>query len=100
MQRTVSARMTLELGGAADLILSVAASLPATPVSETLTLEIDGREYDPAELFDRHGTRLHTLTAGPGRMNVSYDAVVQGRTAAPAVDPFDAVLYTRPSRYC
>jgi len=100
MQRTVSARMEIDLTGTSDLIFSMAPAVPASMVEETFSFVVDGSGVEAEELVDRHGTRLHVLEAGPGRMLVEYQAVVTGRLAPATVDPIDAILYTRPSRYC
>jgi transglutaminase-like putative cysteine protease len=54
------------------------------------------------ELQAPHGGRLHLHAAAAGALNVTYDAHFEPAVAParPAVDPFEVLLYGRPSRYC
>lgn len=100
MLRTVTSRLELDISGSTNMVFSIAAAQGSHVTSETLSFVLDGEPMRATELTDRHGTRLHTFVAGPGRMIVDYTADVAGRSdPAPSVD-LDLVTYLRPSRYC
>lgn len=100
MQRTVTSRLELELSGEIDMVFSIAVAQGSHVTSETLSFVLDGTPLTATELTDAHGTRLHRLVGGAGRMAVEYTADVAGRsTPAPVLD-LDLVTYLRPSRYC
>ena len=82
------------------MVFSIAAASSATFASEQTTFVLDGTELDFTELTDRHGTRLHRLADGPGKLVVDYRATVDGRSEPAPVDELDLVVYLRPSRYC
>jgi len=100
MQRSVSAHLELDISGRTDMVFSLAASADARFASENLAITLDGEPQLATELVDRHGTRLHRLVGGAGRMVVDYSATVDGRSAPAPVDELDLVTYLRPSRYC
>ena len=101
MHRSVAADLTLNVLEPARLILSIAVARgEGLSVDDELVVEIDGKPALVTELTDHHGSRLHTIDAGPGRMSVRYSAEVDGRTEPPAFRDFDGILYLRPSRYC
>ena len=100
MQRTVSTRMELDIAGSSELVFSMAVAAESTIVTESSSFVIDGVAYEPTELVDRHGSRLHKFVAGPGRMTVEYSATVEGRAQPLEVDDLDQIVYLRPSRYC
>ncbi len=99
MQRTVSAHLEFELTGTSDVVLAVAVAAGTPILSETLTLGSQEREYQPVELFDRHGTRLHRFTGEPGHYELHYHAVVAGIRPIEPADTGDLLRYLRPSRY-
>ena len=100
MLRTVTNHLELDIKGTTNMVFSIAAAQASTVISETLTFVLDGELMEATELTDGHGTRLHRLVSGPGRMIVDYTADVAGRSdPAPSVD-LDLVTYLRPSRYC
>lgn len=100
MLRTVTARLDLAIEGRTNMVFSIAAAQGSHVTSEQLSFVLDGRAQQATELTDMHGTRLHRLISGPGRMIVEYEAEITGR-AAPAVGiDLDLVTYLRPSRYC
>ena len=100
MLRTVSSHMELDISGRTSMVVSLAVAQGAQLASERLELRLDGRLLEPRELVDRHGSRLHELISGAGRMTVDYAAEVQGQSAPAPVDDLDLVVYLRPSRYC
>jgi len=100
MQRSVSAHLELDISGRTDMVFSLAVSANSLFNRENLSITLDGEPQLPTELVDRHGTRLHRLIGGAGRMVVDYSAEVAGRSAAAPVDQIDLITYLRPSRYC
>lgn len=99
MRRTVSARLELDVAGPAELLLCIAVAHGAYRVNDRLVVTQDGGERSVQETPMRHGTRLHRLSVGAGRVSVRYDATVEGRDAAAEIVPGDLVEYLRPSRY-
>jgi len=100
MLRTVSSRLELDLAGRTDMVFSIAVANLASFKSEKASFVLDGRELDVTELTDRHGTRLHRIAEGPGKLIVEYNATVEGRSEPAPIDDLDPVVYLRPSRYC
>lgn len=100
MLRNVAARLELDIAGRTDMVLSVAAAQGANLASERLEIALDGVAVIPNELVDRHGSRLHQLISGPGRMTIDYAAEVIGQAPVASVDELDSIIYLRPSRYC
>jgi transglutaminase-like putative cysteine protease len=101
MKRDVTAAMTLKVTSTADLVLSIAcADVELAGGTEELVVELDGKALPIVELQDRHGTRLHRLTAGPGEVKVRYAASIPGRVEPEAAEEADVIRYLRPSRYC
>lgn len=100
MKRNVSAHLELTISGLSDLVFSIAASQSALLNSESLTFLLDGVPQQATELVDRHGSRLHQLQSGAGKMIIDYRAEVAGQAPPAAVDPLDLIIYRRPSRYC
>jgi transglutaminase-like putative cysteine protease len=95
--RRVSARLVIDLRGAADLALQVAVS--GAQVEESLALRQDGAPVTAAEIAMTGGGRAHVLRTGPGRLVVEYAATVRGTAARPQVTDADRLTYLRPSRY-
>ena len=100
MQRSVSAHLELDISGRTDMVFSIAVSANSVFNRENLSITLDGEPQVATELVDRHGTRLHRLIGGAGRMVVDYSAEVEGRSGAAPVDEIDLITYLRPSRYC
>jgi transglutaminase-like putative cysteine protease len=100
MRRTVSSRMDIDLAGASDIVVSMAVARGPQIESETISFVLDGVEQEFTEIVDRHGSRLQSFVAGPGHLDISYDAVVLDRTESPTVEKLDLITYLRPSRYC
>ena len=100
MQRVVTAEMDLELGASVDLIVQVAAA-QAVPLSgEQFTFTQGDRVFTPTEIVDQSGTRLHRLTGEPGRLEIRYEATVDGHASAGRTSDLETITYLRPSRYC
>ncbi|MFS0733511.1 transglutaminase family protein [Microbacterium sp. 1P10UB] len=100
MQRVVTAELDLELGASVDLIFSIATAQPVPLSREILTFTQGDREYTPTEIVDQSGSRLHRLTGEAGRLEVRYEAVVDGPAASIRTSDLEAITYLRPSRYC
>ncbi|MFC8680913.1 transglutaminase family protein [Microbacterium ureisolvens] len=99
MQRVVTAEMDLELGASVDLIFQIAAA-QAVPISnEQLTFTQGDRVYTPTEIVDQSGSRLHRLTGEPGRLEIRYEATVDGQASSSRTSDLEAITYLRPSRY-
>ena len=79
MQRVVTAEMDLELGASVDLIFQIAAAQAVPISSEQLTFTQGDRVYTPTEIVDQSGSRLHRLTGEPGRLEIRYEATVDGQ---------------------
>ena len=82
MQRVVTAEMDLELGASVDLIFQIAAAQAVPISSEQLTFTQGDRVYTPTEIVDQSGSRLHRLTGEPGRLEIRYEATVDGQAAS------------------
>ncbi|SBS74504.1 transglutaminase family protein [uncultured Microbacterium sp.] len=100
MQRIVTAELDLDLGSSVDLIFQIAAAQPAPVVREELTFTQGDRVYTPTEIVDQSGSRLHRLLGEAGRLEVRYEAVVEGLGTQRATSDLEAITYLRPSRYC
>lgn len=99
MLRDVSAHLVLDVTSPARLVLEVAVASAHDP-DEHLAVTLDDVPVTPREVVDPHGTRLHVLDAGTGRLVVDYRATARGRAAGLPTVPSDELLYVRPSRYC
>jgi transglutaminase-like putative cysteine protease len=99
MQRDVSSRIILNVTEPADLVFSVAVSGHYTPNHEVFTAVLDGVPVPSTEIFDVHGTRLHPVESGTGRLTVEYSAIVLGAGDTAIAHDIDVLTYLRPSRY-
>ncbi|WP_061965772.1 transglutaminase-like domain-containing protein [Demequina aurantiaca] len=101
MNRDVNSELVLDVTSTADIVLSVAcADVELSGGSEELIVELDGESLPTLELQDRHSTRLHRLTTGPGELKIRYSANIPRRVEPESVDEADIIRYLRPSRYC
>lgn len=82
------------------MVFSIVAARPQYFAAENLSFVLDGTPYQPHELVDERGTRLHQFVSEAGTMVVEYSATVTGRTTPAPVTELDLVTYLRPSRYC
>ncbi|TWS21132.1 transglutaminase family protein [Tsukamurella asaccharolytica] len=69
-------------------------------VHEALAVTLDGAALPVQEVVGPHGGRIHRVDAGPGRVQLDYQAQVAGFAEPEPVDPYLQSLYLRPSRYC
>ncbi|PZU47851.1 MAG: transglutaminase [Microbacterium sp.] len=100
MQRIVTAELDLELGSSTDLIFQVTAAQPAHVAREQLTFTQGDRVYTPTEIIDQSGSRLHRLIGEAGRLEVRYEALIEGHATQRPTSDLEAITYLRPSRYC
>lgn len=100
MLRNVSAHLEIDVAGRTNMVFSLAVAQANLLESEKLDIVLNGQRLLPAELVDRHGSRLHELISEQGRMTVDYSAAVRGQALPAPVDPMDLIVYLRPSRYC
>ncbi|WP_291377886.1 transglutaminase family protein [Demequina sp.] len=99
MRRHVTASMSLDVPVPSDLVFAIAVARTGADVSETLSIMLDGEPVFADEIDDSHGTRLHRVTVGVGKLDVAYEATVEGRGAPVPASPRHEVRYLRPSRY-
>ncbi|MFT4228715.1 MAG: transglutaminase family protein [Microbacterium sp.] len=99
MRRTVGAHLAIDVTEPAELVLAIAVADRETTSEESLEAACDGVPVAADAVADAHGTRLHRIEAPVGRLVVDYRAVVDGRSAAPAVGDAERIVYLRPSRY-
>ncbi|MCW3492201.1 transglutaminase-like domain-containing protein [Microbacterium sp. SSM24] len=99
MRRDVSSRITLTVTEPADLVFAVAASAQYTSVDETFTASLDGAPVEARDVVDAHGTRLHRVASGVGRLDVIYRATIDGEAEPLRASEADLLVYGRPSRY-
>jgi transglutaminase-like putative cysteine protease len=99
MKRDVSSRIVLDIRERADLVFAVAVSRHYTPDRESFEPLQGGAPISHHEVPDAHGTRLHRVTADPGRLEVTYSATLSGAGATATSDETELLVYGRPSRY-
>lgn len=99
MKRDVASRIELEVTAPSELIFSIAVSGEHSPTSENISFTLDGAPLAFSELPDSHGTRLHKVESGVGRLVASYDASIDGQATPTDASETDLVTYRRPSRY-
>ena len=95
LTRRVGARLVVDMIEPARIVLQVAVA-DTRGVTETLTV---GPGLEPREIAVAGLSRLHVVDAPAGRLTVSYDATVLGRSEPLPVEPLDEIKYLRPSRY-
>jgi transglutaminase-like putative cysteine protease len=100
VQRVVTAELDLDLGSSVDLIFQITAAQAVPLISEQLTFTQGDRVYTPTEIVDQSGSRLHRLMGESGRLEVRYEATVEGQAATSRTSDLEAITYLRPSRYC
>jgi transglutaminase-like putative cysteine protease len=100
MRRTVTTRLDLDIDGRTNMVFSIAASADARFEREQLSFVLDGVPIEATELVDDHGTRLHQLISGAGRMVVDYSAEVVSHALPLPANDIDLITFLRPSRYC
>lgn len=100
MLRDVSARFEATLGGPCTIVYAMAVAHGIPRADERLDIRVDGREVWPAELVERHGTRLHRVETDGSAVVIDYRAIGVGDADPGQGDLVDAITYLRPSRYC
>ncbi len=98
MRRDVSSRIVLNVTEQADLVFAVAAAAQYA-ADETFTATLDGTPVEAHEIEDAHGTRLHRITSGTGRLEATYRATIEGEADPLPASEADLLVYGRPSRY-
>lgn len=99
-QRTVGARLELDVLQPLELMLQLAVSgMPGASVDETLRVEVDGAQLTAAEVALPGGGRVHRVVPTVGRMTIDYRATVTGTAREEPVSDADRIIYLRPSRY-
>lgn len=99
MQRDVSSRIVLDVTEPADLVFAVAAADQYETSREAFTATLDGESVDWHVVADAHGTRLHRVHTGIGRLTADYSASIVGAAPTRGATEADLLVYTRPSRY-
>lgn len=79
-----------------ELQVAVAAGYPVT---ETLSVAVDGGPVALTEFTGPVGTRTHVGRAPAGTLEIRYEAEVHGEAPEYTAEPMDELAYTRPSRY-
>jgi len=98
-RREATFRATFRAPAPTRWALAVAAAPGLPVVDERVEVRLDGRPVPAGWLADAHGTRLLALETGAGELVAEYRAVVAGLADPAPVDPLDALVYVRPSRY-
>ncbi len=88
----------LDVTEPADLVFSVAAA-DQYSADEAFTATLDGAPIEAHEVADAHGTRLHRITTGTGRLEATYRATIDGEARPMETSEADRLVYGRPSRY-
>ncbi|KQZ83049.1 transglutaminase [Microbacterium sp. Root166] len=99
MQRDVSSRIVLDITEPAELAFAIAVSAQYAAPTEAFVASLDGAAVEVHEVADSHGTRVHVLRSGVGRLVVSYTAHIEGTASTDAATEQDLLVYARPSRY-
>lgn len=98
--RSVGVEIEVEVTEPTVLDFQLAVSRqPGLDVSESLTIERNGKAVEPREIVGPHQTRIHVIAADEGTVSLSYSATVIGRADPEPVTDIDAITYLRPSRY-
>lgn len=96
----MSVRLDYWVAAAALVEIQVAVASGQQTSEENLTVALDGEQLPVQELGGDSGNRHHLVRVPPGRLEIEYGVVVDGRVAAPPTTPLDPLVLTRPSRYC
>ncbi|KAA0021702.1 transglutaminase-like domain-containing protein [Antrihabitans cavernicola] len=100
MKRDVACQIGVNVLAATRLEFQIAvAPHPGAEVTETLSVELDGKPVEAREISGSHGTRIHLLDVDKGMVKVDYKATVVGRAEPAPVTEQDQSQYLRPSRY-
>ena len=101
MQRSVTADIDLDVEEPAKVVFQIAVVKAAgLMVDETFDLTLDGAPIPVREVVGVTGSRFHVVEPQvPGKMLLSYRAIVTGRADVPEVVDAELIEYLRPSRY-
>ncbi|MBU4215500.1 MAG: transglutaminase family protein [Actinobacteria bacterium] len=99
MLRQVAATLVLDVQRPTTVALQIAVT-ERPGLVESMTIGLDDAAVTPRVLSGPHGTRMHVVDAGPGRLLVTYTAEVRETAARPPADEAELLTYLRPSRYC
>ena len=80
VHRDLSAHLSLDVTSPATLAFELAVSTQVT-ARESWNVTLDGAPVEVTEVPDHHGTRLHVVHAGVGRLVLDYSASVDGRAS-------------------
>jgi transglutaminase-like putative cysteine protease len=90
----------MDVDGPSDVILQLAVAADRSlDVTESLTVTGPDGELVPRVVAMTDSGRAHRLTIDSGRVTVTYEATVTGRTEPARVTAADSIRYLRPSRY-
>ena len=99
MKRDVSSRIVLNVTEPADLDLRGRRRRSLPDRAREVHRDARRRRSTGTSCSDAHGTRLHRLQSGVGRLVVEYAASIVGEGAPAPTTETDLIVYTRPSRY-
>src|SRR6187402_237958 len=99
LRREVSASLSLQVDDPTAFVVALSLASGVPVVSEELTVTIGGEPLQVREGEEAHGTRLVLFETVPGDLEIRYAATAIGLAAPAVVEPFDPVVYLRPSRY-
>lgn len=68
-------------------------------IQESLYALCEGRPVHLREVLVQGTGRVHVCQPPPGRLEIGYDAVIEGAAAAALASEADQIIYRRPSRY-
>ena len=97
VHRTAASFLAAHVMDPATIELQVAVA--GRPQSEVLSITVDGQAIEPKELATDAGGRLHRFRSPAGRLEVNYRCEVDGALPVAPVEPLDATVFLRPSRY-
>ncbi len=83
----------------ARLVLQIAVADGPPRLSESLTVNLDGKPCQATEISLDVGGRAHVVMAEPGTLSIDYEASVGAGTTYREVTETDRLIYSRPSRY-
>jgi hypothetical protein len=99
-RRRVSAQLAVSVDEPVRLTVQMALfGTPPERVEESLYAICDGRPVEVCEVVVPGAGRVHVCHPPPGRLEIRYDAAIDGAADAPVVSNADRISYRRPSRY-
>ncbi|MGN6607986.1 MAG: transglutaminase-like domain-containing protein [Jatrophihabitans sp.] len=98
--RRVSAELLVQVDEPARITLQIAASVGAsTQVAERLVVRIGGRPLPVEEVTIDDAARIHICRVPAGRLEVEYEATVDGSEGSRVASAADGLVFRRPSRF-